>query len=187
MGPLVQSCEQVGNIVVVHLNRKLVTSEYFKLQDTTRTDQKKTKCRIINFDDSKPNTSDLTSARTRSLCQSLAKLPLQGDSLFCVSSTNLATQIQNLEEDQSRCVGIRVGPLVGENDKKETEMSFDSFKEAVMEEMRSLDEERRDEAEDDSVTENRLGVLTSSSILFTFLGSNISNHVKIQFNNQNCF
>ena len=93
--------------------------------------------------------------------------------------------MQNLEEDQSRCVGIRVGPLVGENDKKETEMSFDGFKEAVMEEMRSLDEERRDETEDDSVTENRLGVLTSSSIQFTFLGSNISNPVKIQFNNQN--
>ena len=87
----------------------------------------------------------------------------------------------NLEQ----CVGIRVGPVVGANDKKETELSWDNYKEAVLEEMRTLDEERRDEAEEDVVTETRLGVLTSASIQFTFLGSNISNPVRIQFNNQN--
>ena len=91
--PIIKSFKQVGDVIIVHLNRKLVSIEHFNLQSST-TNLKNTNSRIINFDETKPNTSEITSARCQSLSQSLAKLPLKYDSHICVSSTNLPTQIQ---------------------------------------------------------------------------------------------
>ena len=82
-------------------------------------------------------------------------------------------------------VGVRVGAVLGENEKKENQLSYAEFRRRVLREITALDEERRDESELEEETECRLATLVLANIQFSFLGTNISNPVKLQTNNPN--
>ena len=63
-------------------------------------------------------------------------------------------------------------------------MSFEEFRRQTYEDIRQLDEERRDEDEDVSVMEDRLRVLSEASIRFSLLGTDVTKPVKVQVDNQ---
>jgi len=177
----IDTCEDIGNTVVVKLNRRLVIQKHLlKGQALKRSESSVVE--IINFDLGEPNTSELTSKRSEALCESLKNLPHDINTIVGVSSKNLTEQIQKLEADldsKSPIIGVRVGSVLGENGQKDVSTSFEELKEMILEEIRELDDERRDEYEDDEITEKRLSILVNSSLRFTFLGANISNPVQI--------
>ena len=80
-------------------------------------------------------------------------------------------------------VGIRVGAVLGGNERKESQLSYADYRRLVLEDLKTLDEERRDESESQTETESRLAALVEASIQFSFLATNISNPVKLQTSN----
>ena len=80
-------------------------------------------------------------------------------------------------------VGVRVGAVLGENEKKECQLSYAEFRRRVLRDLTVLDEERRDESESEEETESRLAALVDASIQFSFLSTNISHPVKLQTSN----
>ena len=178
---LVESCRETGDILTIHLDRERVVQKYFtELHDIP--ERVGNSANVINFDATKPNSSLLTSARCQLLSECLSRLPLAPEVTLCVSSTFLSAQMENLENCDSR--GVQVGPVVGDNGKKEVGMSFEEYRRRTYEDIRQLDEERRDEEEDVSVMEDRLRVLTEASIRFSLLGTDVTKPVKVQVNNQ---
>ena len=79
---------------------------------------------------------------------------------------------------------IQVGAVVGKGDKKETEISVEEFRGQILETIKQLDAERRDDDEDVAEVEDRLRVLAASSLQFSLLGTNITQPVKLQVHNQ---
>ena len=81
--------------------------------------------------------------------------------------------------------GVVVGAVLGGDGKKVTDLSVEEYKATVLDHVRQLDEERRDDTEDESETEARLDCLSVASVQFSMLETNISQPVKLQFFNQN--
>ena len=179
----VKSCREVGDILAIHLDHKQVISQYFNhLSDRQELGVNTDQINVINFDATKSNSSLLTSARCELLSECLPRLPLSPEVTHCVSSTCLSAQMETLGGCLKR--GVQVGPVVGTDGKKETEISFDEFRRKTREDIRQLDEERREEDEDETVMEDRLRVLTEASIRFSLLGTDIIKPVKMHTNNQ---
>ena len=80
-------------------------------------------------------------------------------------------------------VGVRVGAVIGENEKKETNLSYAEYRSRVLLDLTVLDQERRDESESEVETESRLAALVEANIQFLFLATNMSNPVKLQTSN----
>ena len=92
--PVVEKCEESRDVVFITLNRKLVLKEQMKSAVKSITWTRERNLKIVNFDEIKPNSSELTSARCSSLCNVLRKLPLPTDTVFLVSSTFLTAQVE---------------------------------------------------------------------------------------------
>ena len=90
----VEKCEESRDVVFISLNRKLVIKEQLKSAVKSITWTRERNLKIVNFDELKPNSSELTSARCSSLCNVLRKLPLPTDTAFLVSSTFLTSQVE---------------------------------------------------------------------------------------------
>merc|ERR1711874_615743 len=106
----------------------------------------------------------------------LTNLPRTFNKTIVISSTDLSAQIKEVTDgDGSDVVGVRVGAVLGENEKKENQLSYAEFRRRVLREITALDEERRDESELEEETECRLATLVLANIQFSFLGTNISN------------
>jgi len=181
----IEKIEIVGNSSVVYLNKAAVFEDYFQKSNSS-TIAKSDPQSIINFDNSKPNSSLLTTARVNSFYQALGNLDLSPSTVYGISSTDVKSQIETFQADPGLLkVGIRVGAVLGKNDKKDEETDLNTYKKKVYDAVRQLDEERCDENEDVKVAEIRLETLTTASIQFSFLGSIISNPVKIQTSNPN--
>ena len=86
----VQSCEEQSGMVYIHLNRNSVVDDFFSTFSLDR--RNKTDKTVENCDISKPNTSEITSERSRVFCDALNNLV--SEKHVCVSSTNLQAQIQ---------------------------------------------------------------------------------------------
>ena len=180
---LIESCKEIGDILAIHLDHKKVIHQYFtNLGDPQEIGPNIDHGNVINFDSSKSNTSLLTSARCQLLSECLARLPLAPKVIHCVSSTFLSAQMDSHESCHKR--GVQVGPVVGDDGKKNTDLSFEEFRKKTHEDIRQLDEERRDEDEDETVMQDRLRILTEASIRFSLLGTDITKPVKVQINNQ---
>ena len=180
---LVKSCQEIGDILAIHLDQKKVIHQYFtNLNDLQELGSNNDNLNVINFDSTKSNSSLLTSARCQLLSECLTRLPLAPEVTHCVSSTFLSAQMESLGACPRR--GVQVGPVVGGDGKKNTDLSFEDFRRRTHEEIRQLDEERRDEDEDEEVAEDRLRILTEASIRFSLLGTDITKPVKVQINNQ---
>ena len=180
---LIESCKEIGGILAIHLDHKKVIQQYFSnLSDPQDFGANVDQGNVINFDTSKSNTSLLTSARCQLLSECLSRLPLAPEVTYCVSSTFLSAQMEAHESCHKK--GVQVGPVVGDDGKKNTDLSFDEFRRKTHEDIRQLDEERRDEDEDETVMEDRLRILTEASIRFSLLGTDITKPVKVQINNQ---
>ena len=85
--------------------------------------------------------------------------------------------------EDSEVRGVRVGAVLGDNDKKEMKMTLAGFRKMVQENIEALDEERRDDSEPVEETERRLAALVEANIQFSFLATNISQPVKLQLTN----
>ena len=85
--------------------------------------------------------------------------------------------------EDSEVRGVRVGAVLGDNDKKEMKMTLAEFRKLVQENIEALDEERRDDSEPVEETERRLAALVEANIQFSFLATNISQPVKLQLTN----
>ena len=179
----VKSCKEVGDILAIHLDQREIIKLYFTnlngLQELGANDDQ---INVVNFDASKSNTSLLTSARCQLLTESLSRLPLSPEVTHCVSSTFLSAQMASSGMCHKK--GVQVGPVVGDDGKKKTDLNLDEFRRKTYEDILQLDEERRDEDEDEAVTEDRLQVLTEASLRFSLLGTDITKPVKVQINNQ---
>eukprot|EP00090_Calanus_glacialis_P024834 TRINITY_DN38551_c0_g1_i1.p1 TRINITY_DN38551_c0_g1~~TRINITY_DN38551_c0_g1_i1.p1 ORF type:complete len:386 (-),score=87.96 TRINITY_DN38551_c0_g1_i1:24-1181(-) len=181
--PKIEKIETVGACSVVFLKRESVFTEFF-LRNPIHSSNVETKPSIVNFDTGKPNSSKLTSARADSFHQALSNLNLSQSALYGISSTDVTSQIDNFSSDLVK-VGVRVGAVLGKNEKKDEELDLSRYQTKVYEAVKQLDEERCDENEDIKDKEKRLATLTTAIIQFSFLGSNISNPVKIMTSNQN--
>ena len=76
-----------------------------------------------------------------------------------------------------------MGAVLGENERKESQLSYADYRRLVLQDLNTLDQERRDVSESQMETENRLATLVEASIQFSFLATNISNPVKLQTSN----
>ena len=92
--PFVEKCEESRDVVFISLNRKLVIKEQMQNAVKSITWTRERDLKIVNLDETKPNSSELTSARCSSLCNVLRKLPLPTDTVFLVSSTFLTAQVE---------------------------------------------------------------------------------------------
>jgi len=181
----VDRIEIVGDSSVVFLKRKNAFEDYF-LSTNHPIEPKKNQISTVNFDTTKPNSSHLTSARVDSFHAALKNLDLEHGFVYGVSSTDVKTQTDNFQAKNDLVKrGIRVGAVLGKNDKKEEITDLAEHKRKVYEAVKQLDEERCEENEDVKITEIRLAALTAASLQFSFLGSNISNPIKISLNNPN--
>ena len=86
----VQSCEEQSGMVYIHLNRNSIVDDFFSTFSLDR--RNKTDKTVENCDNTKPNTSEITSERSRVFCDALNNLI--SEKHVCVSSTNLQAQIQ---------------------------------------------------------------------------------------------
>eukprot|EP00092_Neocalanus_flemingeri_P033317 GFUD01036232.1.p1 GENE.GFUD01036232.1~~GFUD01036232.1.p1 ORF type:complete len:388 (+),score=109.05 GFUD01036232.1:1232-2395(+) len=186
-----QSCSKIekiaisGDSSVVFLKRKSAFEDYF-LNSNNSIKTTNSSPTIVNFDSSKPNSSILTSTRANSFHQALGNLDLAPSTVYGISSTDVKSLVDSFQVDPGLLkIGIRVGAVLGKNDKKDEETDFTTYKEKVYEAVKQLDEERCDENEDIKDAEMRLETLTAASIQFSFLGSNISNPVKMSTSNPN--
>jgi len=184
LNPRIDKIEDIGESSVVFLKRKSVFEDVFLKNLNYSSDGHTKPSSIVNFDCAKPNTSKLTSARCNSFYKALSNLNLSQNSMFGISSTDIKSQMDKHQSEFVK-VGIRVGAVLGKNDKKDEESEFSTYQSKVYEVVQLLDEERCDENEDIKVKEKRLDTLTTASIQFNFLGSNISNPVKIAISNPN--
>ena len=80
-------------------------------------------------------------------------------------------------------VGVRVGAVIGENEKKESKLTYAEYRRRVLQDLTVLDEERRDESESVKETESRLAALVEANIQFSMLATNISSPVKLETSN----
>jgi len=181
--PKIEKIETVGVSSVVFLKRESVLKEFF-LGIPNQSSNVETKLSIVNFDTARPNSSKLTSARADSFHQALGNLNLSESALYGISSTDVKSQLDNYPSDLVK-VGVRVGAVLGKNGKKDEDFDLSTYKTKVYEAVKLLDEERCDENEDIKDKEMRLATLKTAIIQFSFLGSNISNPVKIMISNQN--
>jgi len=179
----IEKIEIVGASSIVFLKRESVFADFF-LRNLNYSSNVETKPSIVNFDTAKPNSSKLTSARADSFHLALSNLNLSQNVLYGISSTDVKSQIDKFPSDLVK-VGVRVGAVLGKNEKKEEEFDLSTYETKVYEAVKQLDEERCDENEDIKDKEMRLATLTTATIQFSFLGSNISNPVKIMTSNQN--
>jgi len=177
---VIKKLSESGQTVVVNLDRTKVYDLYFGNPLLFNDAEKMSK--VKNFDIRKPNSSEITSARAFSISEVLVNLPKTSNHTVAISSTDLASQIQSIDGAGEDCEvrGVRVGAVLGDNDKKETKMTFSDYKKLVLEDLTTLDEERRDESEPEQETERRLTALVEANIQFQLLGSNISQPVKLQ-------
>jgi len=181
--PKIEKIQTVGASTVIFLKRENVFADFF-LRNQNHSSNVETKPSIVNFDTAKPNSSKLTSARADSFHLALSNLNLSQNVLYGISSTDVKSQIDKFPSDLVK-VGVRVGAVLGKNEKKEEEFDLSTYETKVYEAVKQLDEERCDENEDIKDKEMRLDTLTTATIQFSFLGSNISNPVKIMTSNQN--
>jgi len=181
--PEICTMEESRGFIIIHLDRKFMFQELFlKPQDTIIHSTESSA--IVNFDEVKPNKSNLTTERTSRFCKVLANLKLSEYSIYGVSSTDTTLQLKNYESDLIK-VPVRVGVILGDDDKKDVSMDFKSFESDVYDTIKVLDDERCDENEDTASRSRRLSKLTFASIQFSFLSSNISNPTKIMKSNPN--
>jgi len=181
--PEICTMEESRGFIIIHLDRKFMFQELFlKPQDIGKPTKKSSA--IVNFDEAKPNVSNLTTERTSRFCKVLPNLKLSKYSIYGVSSTDTTLQLENYESDLMK-VPVRVGVILGDDDKKDVSMDFKSFEADVYDTIKVLDDERCDENEDAASRCRRLSKLTFASIQFSFLGSNISNPTKIMKSNPN--
>ena len=73
-----------------------------------------------------------------------------------------------------------MGAVLGGDDRKETRLTLSEYSQRVLENIRALDEERRNETESEKETETRLAALVEANIQFSFLATNICQPVKLQ-------
>jgi len=180
----IRKLETVGDVCVVFLNKRNLFENYFLQDERLNGIVKISHKTIVNFDEKNPNSSNLTSERVHSFCLALHNMNISSDLLIGVSSTNLKQQLHECSSDLQK-VGVRVGAVLGENDKKDEVTEFTEFKERVYNSIEQFDDERCDSNEDGMTKEKRLSSLTNACIQFNFLGSNISNPVKIRTSNAN--
>jgi len=176
--PKIEKIDVIDNICVVFLKRGIIFEEFFKKTNSSSQNIKTTKPLIVNFDTSKPNSSSLTTARAACFYEVLDNLDLPQHLVVGISSTDVKFQLDNYQSDKVK-VAVKVGAVLGKEDKKEDKVDFSNYKSKVHEEIKELDEERCDEHENVEKKERRLETLVEASIRFSFLGSNISNPVKI--------
>ena len=94
----IDKIEIVGHSSVVFLERKIAFDDYFlNINHSSEPSRKPTS--VVNFDINKPNSSHLTSARVDSFHKALENLDLQNGCFYGVSSTDVKTQIDNIQAD----------------------------------------------------------------------------------------
>jgi len=175
---IIEKIEVNGDSSVIFLKRKNIFEEFFNQSKDNPSNLEDETPLIVNFDLVKPNSSILTSARTKAFHEVLSNLNLSPSMVIGLSSTDVNSQIDNHQSDLVK-IGIRVGAVLGNKDKKEEEVDFLAYKSKVQKEVKELDEERCDEFEDLEDKESRLESLVNAIIQFSFLWSNITNPVKI--------
>ena len=94
---LLRKVSQSGHTIVVNLDRKSLYQQYF--QDGPRVFVKDSSkmSNVKNSDLSKPNSSEMTSARANCISEVLVNLPKTSNKTIVISSTDLSSQIQVLE------------------------------------------------------------------------------------------
>merc|ERR1711997_454665 len=94
----------------------------------------------------------------------LTNLPRTSDQTILTSSTDLSAQMREVTDgDGSGVLGVRVGAVIGENEKKEINLSYAEYRSRVLQDLTVLDEERRDESESEVETETRLAALVEAN------------------------
>jgi len=176
--PSIEKIEINCDSCVIFLRRKNVFEEFYKNSRENLFSQKSKTISIVNFDSIKPNSSSLTSARVSCFYEVLRNLNLTQNWIIGISSTDVNSQLDN-HHSEFKKVGIRVGAVLGKENRKEELLDFSTYKSKIYEEVQELDEERCDEYENLKDKESRLKTLENASIQFNFLWCNISNPVKI--------
>jgi len=175
---IIEKIEVNADSSVIFLKRKNIFEVFFNQSKDKPSNPKDETPLIVNFDLVKPNSSILTNARTNAFHEVLSNLDLSPSMVIGLSSMDVNSQLDNHQSDLVK-IGIRVGAVLGNKDKKEEEVDFLAYKSKVQKEVKELDEERCDEFEDLEDKESRLESLVNAIIQFSFLWSNITNPVKI--------
>jgi arginyl-tRNA synthetase len=113
--------------------------------------------------------------------------PTDGLELDCPCSSGLTAAraasgrscLARIRSSDPGAAALRVGPVLGQDGRKEELETVEQLEKRVGAAARLLDEARREEGEEEGVTETRLGRLARAAVQFAFLGGSLARPVRI--------